>query len=387
MVVGYSLISILNSKNLTRKIKSYYQKTSSTNSYMNEAIINIDTIKGMNIENYVLDELHEKNFMQNKASFKLFKSLNKEVFIKDLFYDIFMIIIMYIGLISVRDNKLDLATLITFTTLLNYFVEPIKNIVGMNLLYHNAKESLRRVEELYLIPDEDKKINDKFRIDHFIGNINFKNVTYSYDTKNNIIDKLNFVIKHGEKVLIYGESGTGKSTVVKLLTKYLDNYKGKIYIDDIELSNMSLYDIRSKLCYISQKEGLFNDTIYNNITLGKEINYKDFLKICNLTLVSEMVEEKKIDYNYLLEENGFNLSGGERQRIILARALLKESDIYIFDESLNAIDIEKEKTILKNIFKLLKKKTIIVISHRFNNNDLFDKKIEILKGNLVYENT
>ena len=91
MVVGYSLISILNSKNLTRKIKSYYQKTSSTNSYMNEAIINIDTIKGMNIENYVLDELHEKNFMQNKASFKLFKSLNKEVFIKDLFYDIFMV--------------------------------------------------------------------------------------------------------------------------------------------------------------------------------------------------------------------------------------------------------------------------------------------------------
>ena len=132
---------------------------------------------------------------------------------------------------------------------------------------------------------------------------------------------------------------------------------------------------------------VFNDTIYNNITLGKEINYKDFLKISNLTLVSEMVEEKKIDYNYLLEENGFNLSGGERQRIILARALLKESDIYIFDESLNAIDIEKEKTILKNIFKLLKKKTIIVISHRFNNNDLFDKKIEILKGNLVYENT
>ena len=385
MVIGYSLISILNSKNLTRKIKSYYEKTSSTNSYMNETIINIDTIKGMNIENYVIDELHNRNFKQNIANFKLFRSLNKEIFIKDLFYDIFMIVILYVGLISVRDNKLDLATLITFTTLLNYFVEPIKNIVGMNLLYHNAKESIRRVQELYLIPDEDKKLNDKFRIDHFIGNIIFKNVSYTYDTKNNVIDKLNFMIKHGEKVLIYGESGTGKSTVVKLLTKYLDNYKGKIYIDDIELSNMSLFDIRSKLCYISQKEGLFNDTIYNNITLGKEINYKDFLKICNLTLVSEMVEEKKIDYNYLLEENGFNLSGGERQRIILARALLKESDIYIFDESLNAIDIEKEKTILKNVFKLLKKKTIIVISHRFDNNNLFDKKIEILKGNLEYE--
>ena len=387
MILGYSLISILNSKNLTRKIKSYYSKTSIVNSYMNEAIINIDTIKGMNIENYVTSELQEKNFKQNLEGFKLFKSLNKELFIKDLFYDIFMTIILYIGLLSVRDNKLDLATLITFTTLLNYFVEPIKNIIGMNLLYHNAKESLRRVEELYLIPDEDKSVNDKFRIDHFNGDIVFKNVCYTYDTKYNVIDKLNFMIKHGEKVLIYGESGTGKSTVVKLLTKYLDNYKGKIYIDDIELSNMSLYDIRNKLCYISQKEGLFNDTIYNNITLGKEIEYKDFLKICNLTLVSEMVEEKKIDYNYLLEENGFNLSGGERQRIILARALLKESDIYIFDESLNAIDIEKEKTILKNIFKLFKKKTIIVISHRFNNNDLFDKKIEISKGNLVYEST
>ena len=387
MVIIYSLISILNSKNLTRRIKSYYKKNAITNSYMNEAIVNIDTIKGMNIEDYVISELEEKNYEQNIDNFRLFRSLNKEVFIKDFIYDVFMTIILYIGLISVRESKLDLASLITFTSLLSYFIEPIKSIVGMNLLYHNAKESLRRVSELYLIPKEDRKINKKFQIDHFNGDITFKNVCYTYDTKYNVIDKINFIIKHGEKVLIYGESGTGKSTIVKLLTKYLDNYKGKIYIDDIELSSMSLYDIRSKLCYISQKEGLFNDTIYNNITLGKEIDYKDFLKICNITLVSEMVEEKKIDYNYLLEENGFNLSGGERQRIILARALLKESDIYIFDESLNAIDIEKEKTILKNIFKLLKKKTIIVISHRFNNNDLYDKKIEILKGNLEYEST
>ena len=377
MIIIYSLISILNSKNLTSKIRSYYKSSSDLNSYLNESISNIDSIKGMNIEKYVIDNLKVKTNKKNVNNMYLFNTLNKEIFIKDGLYEIFMILIMFIGLKNVLNNDLSIANLITFTTLLNYFTEPIKNVVNLNLLYQNAKESLRRISELYLIPKDDLKINTKFIIDRFKGDIIFKNVTYSYDNNTNVINKLNMEIKHGEKVFIHGESGTGKSTLVKLLTMYLKGYKGKIYIDDIELSNIPLYDIRNKICYISQKEGLFNDTIYNNIVLEKEVDYKLFLKVAKLTLTDEIVNNNESGYNLLLEENGFNISGGERQRIILARSILRKADIYIFDESLNAIDIEREKIILKNIFKYLKGKTIIVISHRFDNSNLFDKKIVI----------
>ena len=383
MIIIYSLISILNSKNLTSKIRSYYKSSSDLNSYLNESISNIDSIKGMNIEKYVIDNLKVKTNKKNVNNMYLFNTLNKEIFIKDGLYEIFMILIMFIGLKNVLNNDLSIANLITFTTLLNYFTEPIKNVVNLNLLYQNAKESLRRISELYLIPKDDLKINTKFIIDRFKGDIIFKNVTYSYDNNTNVINKLNMEIKHGEKVFIHGESGTGKSTLVKLLTMYLKGYKGKIYIDDIELSNIPLYDIRNKICYISQKEGLFNDTIYNNIVLEKEVDYKLFLKVAKLTLTDEIVNNNESGYNLLLEENGFNISGGERQRIILARSILRKADIYIFDESLNAIDIEREKIILKNIFKYLKGKTIIVISHRFDNSNLFDKKIKVEKG--VYE--
>ena len=383
MITIYSLISILNSKNITRKVRSYYQESSHLNSYLNESISNIDTIKGMNIEKYVVNNIKVKSNKKNNASYNLFNTLNKEMFIKDILYEVIMVILLFIGIKRVSDNNLSIANLITFTTLLNYFTDPIKNVVNLNLLYQNAKESLRRISELYLIPKDDLKMNTKFVIERFKGDIVFKNVSYSYDSNINVINKLNLEIKHGERVFIHGESGTGKSTLVKLLTKYLNGYKGKIYIDDIELSNISLYDIRTKICYISQKEGLFNDTVYNNIVLDKEINYKNFLKIVKLSLIDDFVENNENGYNLVLEENGFNISGGERQRIILARSLLKDSDIYILDESLNAIDIERERIILKNIFKYLKGKTIIVISHRFDNSDLFDKKIKVEKG--VYE--
>ena len=383
MISIYSLISILNSKNITRKVRNYYQESSHLNSYLNESISNIDTIKGMNIEKYIVNNIRVKSNKKNNASYNLFHTLNKEMFVKDILYEIIMVILLFIGIKRVSNNNLSVANLITFTTLLNYFTEPIKNVVNLNLLYQNAKESLRRISELYLIPKDDLKINTKFVIEKFKGDIVFKNVSYSYDSNINVINKLNLEIKHGERVFIHGESGTGKSTLVKLLTKYLNGYKGKIYIDDIELSNISLYDIRTKICYISQKEGLFNDTVYNNVVLDKEINYKSFLKIVKLALIDDIVEKNENNYNLVLEENGFNISGGERQRIILARALLKNSDIYILDESLNAVDIERERIILKNIFKYLKGKTIIVISHRFDNSDLFDKKIKVEKG--VYE--
>jgi ATP-binding cassette subfamily B protein len=143
-------------------------------------------------------------------------------------------------------------------------------------------------------------------------------------------------------------------------------------------------ELRNSICYISQTETLFTDSIYNNIVLNRDISYDEFLKVNKLTIVDEIVNKNNTGYDFLLEENGFNLSGGERQRIILARALLKKSDLYIIDEGLNQLDVSKERKILKNLFNEYKDKTIIVISHRFNNVDLFNKKYKLENG-CLYE--
>lgn len=147
---------------------------------------------------------------------------------------------------------------------------------------------------------------------------------------------------------------------------------------------MNLLDIRRKITYVSQDEILYTDTIYNNIVLDNKISYSEYLDILKITGVDLILNRSLLKNDMLIENNGSNLSGGEKQRILLARALVKKSDIYIFDESLSAIDIKNERLILKNIFKRLKNKTIIVISHRFNNKDLYQRYVLINKG-VVYD--
>ena len=184
--------------------------------------------------------------------------------------------------------------------------------------------------------------------------------------------------------MLYGPTGSGKSTLMKLLVRYFSGYQGLIEIDDRNIQLLNLLDIRRKITYVSQDEILYTDTIYNNIVLDNKISYSEYLDILKITGVDLIINRSLLKNDMLIENNGSNLSGGEKQRILLARALVKKSDIYIFDESLSAIDIKNERLILKNIFKRLKNKTIIVISHRFNNKDLYQRYVLINKG-VVYD--
>ena len=380
----YFLVMLMFSHIIYQKIRTSYQQASIVNSHVIESISMVDTIKSLSLQNNICYDLEKKYLKLNENNESLGKVVNCETFFKNLIFYLGNLLIIYLGILEIKENNLTITLLITYINLLNYFTDPIKNIVDLSLVYKNAKESLRRVLELYQVPRENISYEKKYHLDKLDGNISIKNVSYSYNGINKIIDNVSLEIKSHEKVLIYGDSGSGKSTLMKLLVKYYDGYRGVIELDGYNLQTFNLFDIRNKICYVSQKENLFTDSIYNNIVLNRNISYDTFLDICKLTFVNELVESKSLNYNYLLEENGFNLSGGERQKIILARTLLQQADIYIFDEALNAIDIKKERLILKNIFNLLKDKTVIVVSHRFNNNDLFDKKI-LLNEEGIYE--
>lgn len=379
----YSIIIVVYNKIINHYIRNSYEESSNVNSYLVETISAIDTIKGLNLEESVCNKLSRKYHLLLKINKKIGNILNDEEFFKDTIYYIGQLFIVYFGITLVISNKISITTLFTYIGLFSYYLEPLRSIMDLSLDVETMIVSWQRIKELYNVTGEKFIVSKKCINYNLKGNIKFIGVSYSYNGINNVLEDINITINAGSKVLICGNSGNGKSTLMKLLMKYLPDYDGKIYLDDRELSDYELIDLRKRICYVSQNEMLFSDSVYNNIVLNSDSTYDDVLFISKLFQMDDVIAKMPLRYDTLIEENGFNLSGGERQRIVLARSFLKETDIYILDEALSAIDIKTERLILENMFKYWSKKTIIVVSHRFNNADIFDKKI-VLGDNCEY---
>lgn len=380
MTIIYLLVIFLFNPVLNKKINDSYKHSNKINSFMIESISAVDTVKNNSLEEKIKDDF---DILYSKFLNKTYETneiYNFQQFIKDLIYCIGALIILFFGSVFVLQNKLSLVKLITYNSLIVYFLEPIKNIFSIDIIIKRVKNSISMATELFEVEEEKLTLDDKYSSKKIMGDIVVKSLSYSYNNKNKLFKDVDINIKQGDKILIYGKSGAGKSTFAKILIGYLKVKRGSITIDNKDINDYNIYNLRNDICYVSQNEYLFSDSVYNNITINKNVDYDSFLKVCKTTMVDQITNNHLLSYNMLLEENGFNISGGERQRIILARALLKEANIYVFDESLSQIDIERERKILKNIFKQMKDKTIIIISHRFNNQDLFDTKIDITRG-------
>jgi ABC-type multidrug transport system fused ATPase/permease subunit len=260
-----------------------------------------------------------------------------------------------------------------FNFFITFFFEPMKNIFEAEPLLRASSNALIRMSEFYEI-EKDKMECEK---QCFKGNLRLKDLSFAYNGKDKAINNINLDVKHGQKMMIIGSSGSGKSTVSKMIMRYLESQNNQIFIDERDINEYSLATIRNNVCYVSQEELLFTDSLYNNIKLDREVSEEQLANVINISYINEIMSNHNLDCHMLIEENGANLSGGERQRIFIARALLKNSTIYIFDESMSEMDIGLERKILKNIFDNYKDKTIIVISHRLDNADLYDRVISM----------
>ncbi len=348
------------------------------NSYIIENINGFETIKGLNMESKILSKFLQIHNQDLKISSRLASINNKELLTNNLLVLIGTLLINYLGFFLLLKNKINLGNLITYNTLMIYFIEPIRNTVDINKDYYYIKNAITRANNLFEVETENLNYKNNITL---MGKIKFKNLSFNYH-QNVILKNINLTINKYSKVLLLGASGTGKSTLLKLLEKYYEVENNSIYLDEYDINELTIADIRNNITYISQNEILYTDTIKNNITMDREISKENFEMICKITCIDEFVNELFLKYNTILEENGLNLSGGQRQRIILARALLKPSSIIIIDEGLNAMDINLERKILKNIFKIYKEKTFILVSHRKENMDLFDQVIELKAGKI-----
>ena len=345
------------------------EKMSLFNSKFVENVLGIDSINNLDVVDTIKEKQKEtkKDYLKTHYKYLHFISLQniKLDFIET--YGTFLIIIIGSNLITKKEMTIGDLTLIY--SILIIFFSSIKNLINLYKLYLESNLSFRRVQNLLNI----EEINDGNKNIKNIDSIIFNNVSYSYNNKR-ILSNFNLEINKGDNVLINGESGKGKSTLLKILTKELELKEGKVLINNIDLNETKISSIRKNICYVSQNEYIFNDTLKNNITMYKNVKNKDLNKVLKVSMLDKVIKKRNISLDFVLEENGHNLSAGERQKVLLARTLLRNTDYIIFDETMNEIDIESERKILERIMTEYKK-SIILVSHRNSNTDLFNKRV------------
>ena len=379
IAVIYLLIFLSYKNSIKEKTSIIQEDNAKVNSLLVESISSYETVKGLNLERLFKKKINRKYLYTINDHISLSRLSNSEELIKDIFEGIIILFIIYIGSASIMDGTLTIGSLLTYNTLLYYYLSPIKNFLDFYKEIYYVKNSISNINNILNYKCESLDKSSSLNLENEI-NINHMNFSYTSKLKN--LSDINLNIPKNSKVLILGSSGSGKSTLLKVIYKYYEVDRGSISFGDYDINDFTVNDIRDNITYISQNELLFTDTIRNNIILERDISSENFVEICNLTYVSDIVKDNHLSYDYQIEESGANLSGGQRQRIVLARSLLKNSKIILIDEGLNEIDINLERKILKNIFSKYQDKTFLIISHRTDNMDLYDMVITMDSGSI-----
>lgn len=336
-----------------------------------ESIKSFETVKGISLEHYFQNKLMQEKVSCANQLHHLEKIITWETYGKKLCEEMSTILLLFVGCILVYRGNLTFATLLTIQNLATYFYMPMGELIALDKDFKKAQKAIERMS----IFQKKEKMGYLNKLEE--GNICFKDLSYAYRLDTEILHHIKLTIEKGEKVLVLGKSGSGKSTLFRLLKRYYEVPRGCIQIGENDIND---YENMNEVCYINQTENLYTGSLLENLTLSETIEEKVLQEMIHMCEVDEIAWKDSLGLHRLIEENGFNLSGGERQRIVLARTLLRPFKILIIDEGLNQVDVNLERRILKRIFKKYMDKTIIIISHREENLDLFTRKIRIEEG-------
>lgn len=363
------------------------EASSDLSSNIIESLENYEMVKAYNCENKRLEYIENKLVKLLKIGYKEGKIQIFHNSLSNLIISIGNIIFLLFGAYFIINKEMTLGDLLLFQTLSGYFTNPIHNLVSFQISFQEAQIAIKRLNELTQIKketDEETYINT-ISLKH---DIEFKDITFAYGSRPPVFKNFSLKIKEGEKLGIIGESGTGKSTLARLLLRFVNCSNGEIFINNISIKDIEVNLLREKIAYIPQNTQLFKGSILENLKLGNEkCNFEDIIKVMEILNLKDYIDNLPLRYNTLIEENGANLSGGERQRIVIARALLRDPDIIIFDEATSNLDAFNERFIHDLIYKKLKNKTIIIIAHRLSSIINCDNIVIIDKGKILSSGT
>lgn len=335
-------------------------------------------------------------FNRQEAEFKKFDDINitlkgallKTVFIFSLFFPVVELISsLFIGFILFYGGYITISAgvVIAFIQYISMLIRPLRQIADR---FNNIQRGIVGAERVLGIMDEDYAMTNTGRVekDHFDGKIEFKKVHFAYDEKQEVLKGIDFKVNPGETVAIVGATGAGKSTIISLITRLYDINSGNILIDDIDLKDYELYNLRSHIGVVLQDVFLFHGSIFENLAFGDDTITLDQIKAGAKEIeVDDFIESLPGGYEYVVSERGSSISLGQRQLLSFLRAYLSDPKILILDEATSSIDHESEKLIQRATEKITKNRTSIIIAHRLSTIEKADKIIVMEHGKIVEE--
>ena len=376
-IIIYKISRIINIR--SKIVQEYLSKLTT---FTQEAFSGVKIIKTYTIENFTNKKLERLASDSKDKNMSLVKVQSWFFPLMILLIGISNILVIYIGGNQYMNGQIELGVLAEFIIYVNMLTWPVATVGWVTSIIQQAEASQKRINEFLNVPN--KIINNKNSKLIVDGDISFNNVSYRYkETNIKALNKISFNVKKGESIAIMGDVGSGKTTILELISRIYEPDKGSVSIGGNNIDEISLNILRDSIGYVPQSTFLFSETIENNLKFGKEdasnVEITESIKIAGLT---KDIEQFKDKYNTLLGERGVNLSGGQKQRLAIARAVIKKPKILILDDSLSAVDTQTEKTIINNINKTSKNITVFISTHRISTSKNCDKILVINKGNL-----
>ena len=263
------------------------------------------------------------------------------------------------------------------------FYTPVNFFANLSDSYQNALASTEKVMDI-INAEPEHDFGKDVKLEQMKGKIEFRNVNFSFDRSKKVLNDINFVIEPGDVVGIVGTTGSGKSTLINLLMRFYDDYEGEILVDDVNIRDIDMSYYRSQIGYVQQEPMMFRDTIFNNIAYSLPgAHPEQVINAADIANAHGFISRLPDAYDTMLGERGVGLSGGEKQRLSIARAVLKNPGVLIFDEATSAVDSETEKLIQDAIDRLIRGRTTLMIAHRLSTLRKANKIIVVDKGNII----
>ena len=316
-----------------------------------------------------LDNLEREYMKSLKISLRSSRISTTQGLISSFISTGFSMLTTYVGISQVLNGEMTLGGFMAFSTLSSYFTSPLSNLIGLQMQIQEASISMKRLTEIMDYPAENETAEgmEQSEMEKVEGDIEFKDVTFRYGNRAPALDHVSFTIPAGKKVALVGSSGSGKSTITKLLLKYYDPEDGEIDVNGVNLAEYSSHSVRRAIAYVPQNVELFSKTIYDNIRISRmDATLDEVKEAAKKADAHEFIRHLPLQYNTYLEEAGNGLSGGEKQRIALARAFLKDSNLYILDESTSNLDFATETLIFNMIYEQLADRSMLIVAHRLS---------------------
>lgn len=370
------------------------QQAAILNSEIIEGLRAVETIKGNANEEVELECIEREYIKSLRIGYKESMLSNVQGTISSVISGIGNLVLVYAGITGVINGDMTLGSYMAFSTLAGYFMEPIGNLVNLQLSIQEANISMKRLSEI-LDYEREHGMEDDMEADHMYqeiekvdGDIAFNHVTFRYGNRKPALSDVSFTIPKGKKVAMVGASGSGKSTIAKLLLKYYEPESGEITIDGVDIKDYRNDSLRRVISYVPQNIELFSKSIFDNIRVCRQNSTLEEVKAAAKAAdAHEFIKRLPMQYYTFLEEAGNGLSGGEKQRIALARAFLKENEFYIMDESTSNLDFATENIIFDMIYNKFRNKSMLIIAHRLATVKNCDLIIVLDKGQIVEQGT